>query len=526
MISYVKHLGSTPQTEPLVGQVANSAGGHSFPVDHWTHLDRFLILGSEGGSYYASERSLTLGNTTAVEQCVKENGLRTVARIVEISDQGRVPKNDPALLALAIAAKRGDLETRQAALVALPRVARIGTHLFHFAEYIKLLGGWGRGTTRAFANWYLDKNPEGLALQAIKYRSRDGWSHRDILRKSHPKTQDPRTNEILRWMARGGSPVTSDGASALIAAFETAKTLTSKSDVKKLCGLINEARLPHECIPNEMKQYPAVWEALLPHMGLTALIRNLGKMTSVGLLAPLSQAAKKVQDRLSDTEALKTARIHPLNVLVAQKIYSQGHGDKGNLTWEPVQTIEAALDLAFYGTFKSVEPTGKRTMLAIDISGSMDGAQIAGMPLSAREGSAAMALVTANTEPEWGAFGFCTQFSSLKIAPQMRLNDVIRYMEGLTMGATDCSLPMVWAEQNKVPVDTFCVYTDSETFAGSIHPVTALKKYRQRMGIPAKLIVVGMTANEFSIADSKDGGMLDVVGFDTAAPAIMADFAR
>jgi 60 kDa SS-A/Ro ribonucleoprotein len=40
----------------------------------------------------------------------------------------------------------------------------------------------------------------------------------------------------------------------------------------------------------------------------------------------------------------------------------------------------------------------------------------------------------------------------------------------------------------------------------------------------AKLIVVGMVSNGFSIADPNDAGMLDVVGFDTSAPAVMADF--
>jgi 60 kDa SS-A/Ro ribonucleoprotein len=46
-----------------------------------------------------------------------------------------------------------------------------------------------------------------------------------------------------------------------------------------------------------------------------------------------------------------------------------------------------------------------------------------------------------------------------------------------------------------------------------------------KTGISAKLIVVGMVSNGFSIADPADAGMLDVVGFDTAAPAFMADFA-
>ena len=33
-----------------------------------------------------------------------------------------------------------------------------------------------------------------------------------------------------------------------------------------------------------------------------------------------------------------------------------------------------------------------------------------------------------------------------------------------------------------------------------------------------------MVSNGFSIADPNDVGMLDVVGFDTAAPSVIADF--
>ena len=85
---------------------------------------------------------------------------------------------------------------------------------------------------------------------------------------------------------------------------------------------------------------------------------------------------------------------------------------------------------------------------------------------------------------------------------------------------------MVWARENKRAVDTFVVYTDSETWFGRVHPAQALRQYRDAMGIDARLIVVGMVANGFSIADPKDRGMLDVVGFDTATPNLMTEFAR
>jgi 60 kDa SS-A/Ro ribonucleoprotein len=536
----------TPQSAPIPGtsQVANSAGGYAFAVDDWTRLDRFLILGAEGGSYYATERALTRENAESVLRCLALDGRRVVDRIVEISDAGRAPKNDPALFALALAAKLGDVDTRRAAFAALPKVARIGTHLFHFAEYVKALGGWGRGTMRAFARWYTEMEAGRLALQAVKYQSRDGWSHRDLLRKAHPVAKDERQQTIFHWMTKGweavGEAPHPDEVLAMIWAFERAKSLRARKDVGLLRALIRDHRLPHECVPTEMKRYPEVWEALLPEMGLSALLRNLGKMTEVGLLGTFSDAERLVVSRLERADALRAARVHPLSILVAQSTYAQGHGDKGKLTWQPRGRIVDALDGAFYRAFQAIEPTNARTLLALDVSGSMDGGRIAGMAaITPRVGSAAMALVTAAVEPNhefvaftngpsrsmYSARGIGSGISPLAISPKSRLPDVVKAVSGLPMGGTDCALPMLWAAENKVPVDVFCVYTDSETWAGDIHPVQALRAYRQKTGIGARLVVIGMVSNGFSIADPSDGGTLDVVGFDTATPSIIADFA-
>src|SRR5690606_1944510 len=129
----------TPQSEPIPNttQVPNSAGGFAWPVDQWTRLDRFLILGSEGGTYYIGERKLTQENAQVVVECLAVDGPRVVGRILEISLAGRAPKADPALFALAIAAGLGDAETKARVWKALPQVARTGTHLFHWLQYVK-----------------------------------------------------------------------------------------------------------------------------------------------------------------------------------------------------------------------------------------------------------------------------------------------------------------------------------------------------------------------------------------------------
>jgi 60 kDa SS-A/Ro ribonucleoprotein len=108
----------------------------------------------------------------------------------------------------------------------------------------------------------------------------------------------------------------------------------------------------------------------------------------------------------------------------------------------------------------------------------------------------------------------------------MRLDTAVAATAGLPFGATDCSLPMRWALERGIEADAFVVYTDSETWAGPVHPVEALREYRRKTGIAAKLVVVGLVSNGFSIADPADPGMLDVVGFDTAAPTLIADFIR
>ena len=147
------------------------------------------------------------------------------------------------------------------------------------------------------------------------------------------------------------------------------------------------------------------------------------------------------------------------------------------------------------------------------------------------------ALVTAAVEPRhfFTAFtagehpsmwaGLTSGLSTLAISPRQRLDDVLRRTDNMPFGGTDCALPMLYALKERIPVDVFVVLTDSETWFGKVHPVQALREYRERMAIPAKLIVVGMVSNGFTIADPKDAGMLDVVGFDTATPDLMSDFA-
>lgn len=532
MVTYLRGQGTrvTPQSQPILGstQVANDAGGYAWPVDDWTRLDRFLVLGSEGGTYYVGEQKLTRENAEAVARCIKADGLRSVQRIVEISETGRAAKNDPALFALAMASGLGDEPTRRAAFDALPKVARIGTHLFHFAQYREQFGGWGRLCRRAFDRWYQQRDAKSLAYQMVKYQGRDGWTHRDLLRLTKPVPVDEQHSALYHWATKGwesvGDEPHPDEALRLVWAFERAKRAQSVGEV---AGLIREHGLPREAIPTQWLNEQGVWSVLLKGMPLTAMIRNLATMTRVGLLQPMmSGAVQYVGERLlSDPDGLRKARIHPISILAALTTYAQGHGERGHNTWTPVPQIVDALDRAFYLSFGNVQPTNKRILVGVDVSGSMANTVVNGVPgLDARKAAAAMALVTLATEPNTLALAFDTKLYAPPVSARQRLDDVVRTFASVGGGGTDCALPIVYAFHKNLPVDAFVILTDSETWQGDMHPSQAIQAYRKKTGIQAKLIVVAMCANKVTLADPNDAGMLNVVGFDTATPELIRDF--
>jgi 60 kDa SS-A/Ro ribonucleoprotein len=268
------------------------------------------------------------------------------------------------------------------------------------------------------------------------------------------------------------------------------------------------------------------------------LVRNLGNLTKHDLLTPLSERLQGVTNKLTDPNLLRAGRVHPFSLLIALKTYARGMGMKGGGAWTPVPAVVEALNQAFYLAFSTVVPSGKPTLYAIDVSGSMNGA-VGGLPLTCAEAAAAMALICARTEPNYHIMGFTgdtpkggwwsnrrSELRDLPIRPSMRLEEVLQITKDLTFGPTDCALPFVWAKAQKVEMDGCVIITDSETWIGKPHPSEALRDYRQWGGRPTRSVVMGMTATEISIADPLDTLSLDVVGLDSATPQVVADFLR
>ncbi|KQO98127.1 TROVE domain-containing protein [Leifsonia sp. Leaf264] len=507
---------TTPSAEKARNdQVLNSTGGYVFEITPIERVKRFLILGTEAGSFYADARKLTLDNTDTLLEAIAADGVAVVDLIVDVSVRGLAPKVDPTLFALAAASAVGDDATRSAAYAALTRVARTSTHLFQFLGYRKqFTASEGRGLRTAVARWYTEKDVEKTAHQMVKYRSRAGYTHKDAIRISHPKTAEPARRALFDWVI---NDTVSTDVPRVVEGFLKAQAGENPA------ALVREYGLTWDMLPDAALTETATWDALLD-VGIpqTALIRQLPRLTRLGVVKALGGRTKETAAQLVDPDRLRAARVHPIQVLLAGKTYAAGRGESS--TWTPVPALVDALDEAFYGSFHSFTPAGKRTLVALDVSASM-GWSMGAAGLSACEVGAALSMVTLATEPDSHVFGFADTFRELGITPKTRLNEAMRLAHDANFGATDTGLAIRYAQANKLEVDTFVVITDNEVNRGT-HVFQSLRDYRNATGIPAKLVVLAVTATSFTIADPRDPGMLDVAGFSADVPSLVTEFSR
>jgi 60 kDa SS-A/Ro ribonucleoprotein len=564
-----KNTALTPQTERAnEREVQNSAGGYVFQVDKFQQLKRWLVLSSTGGTFYISEKKLTKDNAKNICDLFKntEDGLEALKIVKDYSISGKTPKVDTILFTLALASSCENPVVRATALDSVGEICRTASHLFTYISFVNDLRGWGRGLRNAIADWYLNMPLNKLSYQVCKYPQRRvekelPWSHRDLLRKIHLVPTNSDMNKIMKYVVEGRDLQTKTWVDQktgknkarqigfserefnafknndnlkYIWAHEEAKNAI---DDKIIVKLIENYNISRESIPNTMFTND-VWFALLNNnMPLTAMIRNIRNMTKSGVLAPLSNGTRIVVDTLGNRELLHKSRIHPLNVLAALNAYAPSHfscrdfwyGGVAETDYTPVPQIVDVLEEAFYASFDNIIPTNQNILIAIDVSGSMTAPMSVGIPgMSCCMGAAAMAMVLARTEKNSYIMGFADTFRSLGITTKDTIQSVMSKAQMSNFGATDAAVPATWALKNKVKLGGIVTLSDMESwFGGHGHPYQAMNRYRKKMGLPnTKAIAVGMTSNNYTIADNNDCNSLDAVGFSTDTPQIISDFIR
>lgn len=538
MHQYTRHL--RPVTQPISErQQLNQAGGYTFRVDDETLLRRFLILGTDKGSYYADAREMTITAVTCIDRMLEAGlGENVVSHIVDVSNRGLAPKNDPAIFALALVLKTApDVESRRAAAKAVPLVCRTASHLAGFVNAVEALGqqngkeerkgsggGWGPLTRQAIQYWINYLSAEDLAYQAVKYRQRQGIRLGDVLRLAHPEPPTHVHADVFDWILgheRMGGPV---GAPRILDGYEEVQRAeTSEGAV----AAIRDYRLPWEAVPSRWARDLTVQAALFESMPVGATLRQLGRLTELGLLQPGNENARIAANRVGDGDALHKARVHPGAVYLALRQYGKGHGARGHLSWYPVPEIMEALEAGFFAAFRVRRPSRARLVVGVDCSGSMwfpESTLSSGIP--AAEAASVMAYLQTYGNPNATMLAFDTKAKEVSFGAYGTLASIEQSARHWGMGGgTNCALPIMWALQAGKVADGIAIYTDSQTWQGP-HPVEVMMRYRAAVNPGARMVDVAFVANVDSTVSPgfDDAGMLQVVGLDASSPQLVDNF--
>lgn len=545
---------NTPQKSPVPGRnmVKNDAGAYAFKHEDFDTMKRFVMIGTEGGTYYASEKTVTVETATATRRAVQNRHRDVVDYLVEVTTQGRVYKLDAALFTFAMTCSVGTDDERSYAMAKIPVVLRTGTQLFKFLQYVKTFRGiGGSGLQRAVSRWFTGKSVSDIEHQFMKYFSREGMSFRDVLRIARPgvarkgrdgfnyeNDQDTRyARALIAWAVAGGDKKMTyvniakrgeeEDAQRLPPRLAAANSLHDPEiPVGTKLSYIRDYKLPREALPTEALNDPVVWEAMLPHMPMMAMVRNLATMTRNGTLGFGKSAEQLVLDKLRNETAISKSQIHPFHLLMAARTYASGRGMRGTNTWQPRPNVVEALSDAFdisIGAYKGNRITDP-TLLAIDTSGSMGGVWHSSNGMSPAEIAAIMTYVFVRMDANVEVIAFDTAIRQYPtITKRTTIDEVVR--KASSGGGTDCSLPFRYLEQTDTRFDNVVMVTDSESWAGGRHTFQACDSYRAKRNPEFKAVEMQVAASATGTKQlPTDRRNLQVVGFDAAAYDIVESF--
>lgn len=565
------------------------------------YILRMLILGSRANKYDQRTKTLSADDIAFIQSQIKAGHGEEIFTITrDVYDESRAPKLDITLMVMALLCKAEELHIRKMALEFVAKLRTLSQLYswknFHSGILNPATGlktkGFGRAVKREISNWTLNKSAKDVAYQVTKYMAREGWSFKNILQCAHISTNTgddrvfagagtgtvtdtvktsrkpkrlhqhnvPATEmdlvlryvvngfEAMETLAKKSGLVNSDSVYVYLKAIHEAKHFTC-DDKDTLLELIYKHKLTREQVPTWALADTESLAALLINknqtkvtMPLTALLRNLGNMTSHGVFDN-AQHLQIVLAHLVHPNTITYSRIHPVNVLTAWFTYRAGQGTKGHNVWDPKQEIVKTLEEMFYLSFKNVAPTGKRICFLIDCSGSMccpslcegvtnaEAAALLAMIFARGETSAeespnhSFYLFTSNQRYASGGGSGLTDVTDV-IDAAAPLDNVLRAVQRSDWGATDISMGILDALKFKRKYDAFVVITDNDVNSG-IKPSEAMRQYRSGLKLPhAKLVVVATQGSNITIADPDDINMMDMCGFDSHGPKILQDFIR
>ncbi|XP_015112539.1 60 kDa SS-A/Ro ribonucleoprotein [Diachasma alloeum] len=541
---------------------------HETPQSRFT---RYLYVGKEYPVYHSGSWSnpanFSLDKLPSLEDLSSspETALLPLDRIKSTFASGVIHQPETLIFALAASARQHKSESlRRAAYEYLSQHCKSPEHFLLFVSFASKLSrqqslprhGYGHGWRTAVNEWYLSQSPKSLAECVTRCKSRYGWSHKDIIKLSHPVTKKCPADlqAVIKYIVFGLEKAklefeNESRAQEVLELMERVEDFRQCQDPVRAAGLIRTHHYTLDHVHPDLMKSPDVWEALVETMDLPSVVHNLQRIQNAGLLGGGSQVSEKIITALMSKEQVLKSKISPSVLLLAAKTYENPDGvpmpvkrrvgRKNKLKHKriprPDGRIIDAMYLALNVSFSNVEATGLKYLITVSTGGwrKTQGGQVDLVEANGPwvvEAACILALGLLRAEEKVTVSTF-TGTEGLNARPvhidkNATFQETVERMRARSTGPPNIGKPMLWAAHHRRKFDVFINVVDKMRekydFTGR-----AMDLYKKKMNLPnTRLVnwVVGSTSTYMEGRNVSD--VLTVCGFDVHVPRIIEAFAR
>ncbi|XP_060523546.1 RNA-binding protein Ro60-like [Cylas formicarius] len=413
---------------------------------------------------------------------------------------------------------------------------------------------------KAVGKFYNRKSPLELAQSYAKFNRYHKWSHKDLIKLAHVKSDTATKNIVINYILKQtDSDAEPQEAKDIINRIKKSEELRKTSDSLKAVEIITEFDYSIHQVNPDLHQTKDVWTAVLSNMLLKEILPCLGKLYKLGLLKQNSPVHAFLLDIFTNAEKVKASGVHPIDVFSYMKKLEKGgrpidpkllhhlQNDK-KLSEEELKkaktrteakcpSILTALENCFTLACKNVIPTKKRYLISIDVTEkAMNSHCIGNKTLNCVEAAVSFALVLLKVEEHVTiATYFNDRINIINVHKDISFADLVENVCSKKSSYSLYSSSFEWASKENKLFDVFINFIHHrfrenipKTEKLSRFQTEPLEKYRESSRLPdAKLVMVCPSSPNFVAAGSQDiPNMIDVLGFDASACKVIECFSR
>ena len=441
----------------------NEAGGLAYKLEPKHALAQVAATGTFGNAFYSTAET-QLDEVLKLIDEVDDN--QYLAKLALYAREKAFMKDMPAALLVALSVRDTELMHRVFdRVVDNGRVLRTVFQMIRSGQFKNNAGhgrvGLSSSVQRAFQRWLNTASVGKLLSASIG----NDPSLRDILRMARPTPKDNARRAVFGWLTdkpiEKWAPAGGDDLPVEVQSLIAYRNSESEEAQALIAGGLDNVRWD---LLSDAAKGPTVWAALARKMGPQALRMNLNTLLRHDVLAT-SAMVDYVADRIADESEIRRSQQFPYQYFAAYL----------NADDNVPQKIKTALHKAAEIACGNVPELPGPVVIGLDTSGSMSCAVMGNRGRGATskmrciDVAALFAAAILRRNPDSIVIPFDTSAYDAKIDPNDSILSIAERLAKYGGGGTDCSLPLVAANQKhaKHKFAGVVLVSDNESWVGT-----------------------------------------------------------